>query len=533
MHRYTNIELPDMHKAFGAAYAKDLAKRIYEEQHTQRHIPRRAGPLAWPARSPDMTPVDSCVWGHIKSIVYETPIDTAEQSVARIILAFDDLRNRQQYFEGFVVRSYGVTLFILPVVLYGYETWTLTSRKEHKLRVFENKVFRKIFGAKRDEVTGEWRKLHNTELHALYSSPDIIRNIKSRRLRWEGHIARMGESRNAYRVLVGRPEGKRPLGRPRRRWEDNIKMDLREVEYDGRDWINLPQDRARWRAYVRAGMNLRKAHLYGCETWTLTLREEQRLRVFENKVLRKIFGAKRDEVTAERRKLNTELHALYSLPDIIRNIKSRRYIACTVFSPDPPLVAGILPAAVPLAIVCAGIQLCTHTGRHGTTPDQMSECVCFYFNHAVDAPRALTAALVWAGQPPTSPLFCTTLGQGTETWTLRRSEEKRLEAFEMWIWRRMERVKWTDRIRNKAVLERVGEETMMLKLIRKRKRNWLGHWLRRNCLLKDALEGMVNGRRVRGRRRYQMIDDIKIYGSYEETKRKVENRKDWRMLGLQ
>ncbi|KAJ4444435.1 hypothetical protein ANN_06227, partial [Periplaneta americana] len=102
---------------------------------------------------------------------------------------------------------------ILPV-LYGCETSTLTLREKHRLRVFENKVLRKIFGAKRDEVTGEWRKLHNTELHALYSSPDIIRNIKSRRLRWAGHVARMGESRNAYRVLVGRQEGKRPLGRP-------------------------------------------------------------------------------------------------------------------------------------------------------------------------------------------------------------------------------------------------------------------------------------------------------------------------------
>ncbi|KAJ4435345.1 hypothetical protein ANN_17958 [Periplaneta americana] len=148
---------------------------------------------------------------------------------------------------------------ILPVVLYGCETWTLTLRKEQKLKVFENKALRKIFGAKRDEVTGEWRKLHNTELHALYSSPDIIRNLKSRRLRWAGHVARMGESRNAYRVLVGRPEGKRPLGRPRRRWEDNIKMDLREVGYDDRDWLNLAQDRDRWRAYVRAAMNLRQS----------------------------------------------------------------------------------------------------------------------------------------------------------------------------------------------------------------------------------------------------------------------------------
>ncbi|KAJ4444170.1 hypothetical protein ANN_05960 [Periplaneta americana] len=146
-------------------------------------------------------------------------------------------------------------LVILPVVLYGCETWTLTLREEQRLRVSENKVLRKISGDKRDEVTGEWRKLHNAELHALYSSPDIIRNIKSRRLKWAGYVARMGESRNAYRVLVGRPEGKRPLGRPRRRWEDNIKMDLREMGYDDRDWINLAQDRDLWRAYVRAAMN--------------------------------------------------------------------------------------------------------------------------------------------------------------------------------------------------------------------------------------------------------------------------------------
>ncbi|KAJ4445269.1 hypothetical protein ANN_07070 [Periplaneta americana] len=135
--------------------------------------------------------------------------------------------------------------------------WTLTLREEQRLRVFENKVLRKIFRAKRDEVTGEWRKLHNTELHALYSSPDIIRNIKSRRLRLARHVARMGESRNAYRVLVGRPEGKKPLARPRRRWKDNIKMDLREVGYDDREWINLAQNRDQWRAYVRAAMNLR------------------------------------------------------------------------------------------------------------------------------------------------------------------------------------------------------------------------------------------------------------------------------------
>jgi hypothetical protein len=95
--------------------------------------------------------------------------------------------------------------------------------------VFENRVLRRIFGPKRDEVTGEWRKLHSRELHNLYSSPDIIRQIKSRRMRWAGHVTRMGEGRNVYRVLVGKPEGKRPLGRPRRRWEDGIKMDLREI----------------------------------------------------------------------------------------------------------------------------------------------------------------------------------------------------------------------------------------------------------------------------------------------------------------
>ncbi|KAJ4441577.1 hypothetical protein ANN_11433 [Periplaneta americana] len=163
--------------------------------------------------------------------------------------------HQQSAVKNLKVRIYKTV--ILPVVLYGCETWTLTLREEQRLRVFENKVLRNIFGAKRDEVTGEWRKLHNAELQALYSSPVIIRIIKSRRLRWAGHVARMGESRNAYRVLVGKSERKRPLGRPRRRWEDNIKMDLREVGYDGRDWINLAQDRDQWRAYVRAAMNLR------------------------------------------------------------------------------------------------------------------------------------------------------------------------------------------------------------------------------------------------------------------------------------
>ena len=121
---------------------------------------------------------------------------------------------------------------MLTVVLYGCETWSLTLREEHRLRVFGNKVLRKIFGTKRDEITGEWRKLHNAELHALYSSPNIIMYLKPRRLRWAGHVGRMEQFRNAYRVLVGKPESKKPLGRPRRRLEDNIKMDLREVGCD-------------------------------------------------------------------------------------------------------------------------------------------------------------------------------------------------------------------------------------------------------------------------------------------------------------
>jgi hypothetical protein len=123
--------------------------------------------------------------------------------------------------------------------------------------VFENRVLRGIFGPKRDGVTGEWRRLRNEELNDLYSSPNIIRVIKSRRMRWAGHVARMGEGRGTYRSLVERSEGRRPLGRPRRRWEDNIKMDLQEMEWGGMDWIDMVQDRDRWRAVVNAVMNLR------------------------------------------------------------------------------------------------------------------------------------------------------------------------------------------------------------------------------------------------------------------------------------
>jgi hypothetical protein len=118
-------------------------------------------------------------------------------------------------------------------------------------------MLRRIFGPKRDGVTGGWRKLHNEALHNLYSLPSIIRIKKSRRMRWAGHVARMREKRRVYRLLVGKTEGKRPLGRPRRRWIDNIKMDLLEIELSGVNWIGLAQDTYRWRVLVNMVMNLR------------------------------------------------------------------------------------------------------------------------------------------------------------------------------------------------------------------------------------------------------------------------------------
>jgi hypothetical protein len=132
----------------------------------------------------------------------------------------------------------------------------LTLREEYRLTVFENRVLRRIFGPKREE-DGSWRKLHNYELHSLYSSPHIVRVIKSRRMKWAEHVARMGEGRGVYRVLVGRSEYKRPVGGPRRKCEDNIKIDLRDTEIDGANWLRLAQNRIQWRAFVNTVMNLR------------------------------------------------------------------------------------------------------------------------------------------------------------------------------------------------------------------------------------------------------------------------------------
>jgi hypothetical protein len=124
--------------------------------------------------------------------------------------------------------------------------------------MFESRVLRRTFGPKRDEVTGVWRKLHSGQFHNLYSSSDIIRRIKSRRMRWAGHVAWMGEGRSVYRVLMGKPKRKKPLRRPRRRWEDGISLDLLEIGWRGGvEWIHLAQDRDRWRAVVNAVMNLR------------------------------------------------------------------------------------------------------------------------------------------------------------------------------------------------------------------------------------------------------------------------------------
>jgi len=127
-------------------------------------------------------------------------------------------------------------------VLYGCETWSLTLREERRLRVFEIRLLRRVFGPKRDEVIGEWRKLHNEELSDLYSLPNVLRVVKWTRMRWAGHVARMGEGGGVHRVFVGRPEGKRPDGRPRSRWEGNSKMDLQEVGcggWTGSSWLRI------------------------------------------------------------------------------------------------------------------------------------------------------------------------------------------------------------------------------------------------------------------------------------------------------
>jgi hypothetical protein len=162
---------------------------------------------------------------------------------------------------SFAVKSVKIRInktIILPVVLYGYGTWSLTLREEHRLRVFESRVMMRIFGPRRDEVTGGWRKLHNNEEpRDFYSSPSIFKIIKSRRMRWAGHVAQVGKKRNACRLLVGKLEGNTPLGRPRRRWVGNIEIDLGEIDWVGVDWISLAEDRDKWRVLVNSVLNFR------------------------------------------------------------------------------------------------------------------------------------------------------------------------------------------------------------------------------------------------------------------------------------
>ena len=134
--------------------------------------------------------------------------------------------------------------------------WQMKCRLIMLCMYMSYRVLRRVFGRKRDEVTGGWRKLHNEELGDLYSLPNIVRVVKSRRMRWAGHVACMGEGRGVHRVLVGKPEGKRPLGRPRRKWEDNIKLDLQEVGGGCGDWVELARDRDVWRALVSTVRNL-------------------------------------------------------------------------------------------------------------------------------------------------------------------------------------------------------------------------------------------------------------------------------------
>jgi len=145
---------------------------------------------------------------------------------------------------------------LLSFVVYGCETWSLILRDQRRLRVFENRVLRRLLGPTWDEVKSEWKKLYNEKLNDLYCSPNVIWVNKSGRMRLAGHVVPIGEESGVHRDLVGKLEGKRPLGRSRRRWKDNINTDLQEVEWRDVEWINLAQDRDSWRALVNAVMNL-------------------------------------------------------------------------------------------------------------------------------------------------------------------------------------------------------------------------------------------------------------------------------------
>jgi len=210
--------------------------------------------------------IDNSTFDRVEEFKYLGTTSTNQNSIAKNIKSRLDSGNacyhsvQNLLSSSLLSKNLKIKIYrtvILPVVLYGCKTWSLRLREERKLRAFGNRVLRRIFAPRREEVTGEWMRLHNEELNDLYSSPNIVRVIKSRRIRWAGHVARMGEERGVNRVLVGKPKGRRPLGRPRRRWVDNIRTDLQEVECVYMEWIVLAQVRDRWRTLVSAVMNLR------------------------------------------------------------------------------------------------------------------------------------------------------------------------------------------------------------------------------------------------------------------------------------
>ena len=137
--------------------------------------------------------------------------------------------------------------------IYGYTLFEVTLREESRLSVFENRILRRILELKRDE-NGEWRRFHSKELHSLYRSPNIVRVITSIRLRWAGYVARREEGRSAFKILTGKPTGKRPLGRPRRRWEDNIRMELEEIDVNAGNWVDSAQEKNYWRVLFEYGI---------------------------------------------------------------------------------------------------------------------------------------------------------------------------------------------------------------------------------------------------------------------------------------
>ncbi|KAJ4428911.1 hypothetical protein ANN_25905 [Periplaneta americana] len=394
-----------------------------------------------------------------------------------------------------------------------------------RLRVFENKVLRKIFGAKRDEVTGEWRKLHNAELHALYSSPDIIRNIKSRRLRLAGHVARMGESRNAYRVLVGKEVG------------DFLAMDLVEVKpIDTRlekfaDYLletHISEDAVFpptvWAAMIaltsrttnstleyairkvqdnREGLKLNRSHqvlVYTDDVNTLgenpqTIRENTGILLEANKQI----GL---EVNPEKIKNDKENLFLLSLFESLEKLLAPATKTYPSTNPSNAALRLLLncQSSYSELRICAS-DTCATSDDMITyhRPSQVSRgsdlknaelyTLCLYSFEFCTPQHQITfrlVSLIYTLTTTRRRIFCGPLEKelrkrlvkcfvwsvalyGEGTWALRRNEEKRIEAFEMWMWRRTVRVKWTDRIRNKIVFEKVSEERMMLKLIRKEK----------------------------------------------------------------